>query len=63
MATEGRPGPTLIDLPDDMKNLLEMIRVESEQDILEESFKINKDFYVSGEQVYDDNEDLEFDDE
>ena len=52
-----------VDLPDDMKNLLELIREESEQDALEESFKINKDFYVSGEQVYDDNEDLEFEDD
>ena len=52
-----------VDLPDDMKNLLELIREESEQDVLEDSFKINKDFYVSGEQDYEDNEDLEFDDE
>jgi len=52
-----------VDLPDDMKNLLELIREESEQDALEESFKINKDFYVSGEQVYEDIEDLTFDDE
>ncbi|MDA9642486.1 23S rRNA pseudouridine(1911/1915/1917) synthase RluD [Nitrosomonadales bacterium] len=52
-----------VDLPDDMKNLLELIREESEQDLSEESFKINKDFYVSGEQVYEDNGDLEFDDE
>ena len=46
-----------------MKNLLELIRKESVKDILEESFKINKDFFVSGEQVYEDDEDLEFDDE
>ena len=52
-----------IDLPEDMKNLLELIRKESVKDILEESFKINKDFFVSGEQVYEDDEDLEFDDE
>jgi 23S rRNA pseudouridine1911/1915/1917 synthase len=52
-----------VDLPGDMKNLLELIRRESEHDSLEEGFKINKDFYVSGDQAYDDNEDLEFDDE
>ena len=52
-----------VDLPDDMKNLLELIRKESEQNVLEESFKINKDFYVSGEHVDNDNDDLEFDDE
>ncbi len=52
-----------VDLPSDMKNLLELIRKESEQNSLEEGFKINKDFYVSGDQAYDDNEDLEFDDE
>ena len=52
-----------VDLPSDMKNLLELIRKESEQNSLEEGFKINKDFFVSGDQAYDDNEDLEFDDE
>jgi len=52
-----------VDLPDDMKDLLELIREESEEDSLEEGFKINKDFYVSGDQVYEDNDDLEFDDE
>ena len=52
-----------VDLPDDMKNLLELIREETEQDSLEEGFKINKDFYVSGDQVCEDNDDLEFDDE
>ncbi|MDA9210880.1 23S rRNA pseudouridine(1911/1915/1917) synthase RluD [Methylophilaceae bacterium] len=50
-----------VDLPNDMKNLLELIREESEQGLFEEGFKISKDFYVSGDKIHDYNDGLEFD--
>ena len=50
-----------VDLPNDMKNLLELIREESEQGLFEEGFKISKDLYVSGDKIHDYNDGLEFD--
>ena len=46
-----------------MKNLLELIRKESEKDFLEEDFEIDNTFYVRNSQIPDENDDLDFDDE
>ena len=51
-----------VDLPDDIKNLLELIRKESKHDLSENTFKINKNHYITDNPIsYDD--DLEFEDE
>jgi len=52
-----------VDLPSDMKNLLELIRQESEKDFLEEDFEVDNTFYVRNSQIPDENDDLDFDDE
>jgi len=52
-----------VELPTDMKNLLELIRQESEKDFLEEDFEIANTFYVRNSQIPDENDDLDFDDE
>jgi len=52
-----------VDLPSDMKNLLELIRQESEKDFHEEGFEIDNTFYVRNNQIPDENDDLDFDDE
>ena len=52
-----------VDLPSDMKNLLELIRHESEKDFLNEDFEIDNTFYVRNSQIPDDKDDLNFDDE
>ena len=52
-----------VDLPSDMKNLLELIRQESENDFLKEDFEIDNTFYVRNSQIPDDNDDLNFDDD
>ncbi len=51
-----------VDLPNDMKNLLELIRGESEKNFSEGSFEINKSFYINDNHINDD-DNLEFDDE
>ena len=52
-----------VDLPLDMKNLLELIREESKKDFHEESFEIDNTFYVRDSQIPDEKDDLEFNDE
>jgi len=55
-----------VDLPNDMKNLLELIREESEKNFSEGSFEINKSFYINDNNINDNNindDNLEFDDE
>jgi len=52
-----------VDLPSDMKNLLELIRQESKKDFHEEGFEIDNTFYVRNNQIPDENDDLDFDDE
>ena len=52
-----------VELPTDMKNLLELIRQESEKDFLEEDFEVDNTFYVRNSQIPDENDDLDFDDE
>ncbi|MDC0183372.1 pseudouridine synthase, partial [Nitrosomonadales bacterium] len=51
-----------VELPDDMKNLLELIRKESKYEPMENSFEIDKNYYITNNPIsYDD--DLEFEDE
>ena len=52
-----------IDLPSDMRNLLELIRQESEKDYLQKDFEIDNTFYVRNSQIPDENDDLDFYDE
>jgi 23S rRNA pseudouridine1911/1915/1917 synthase len=52
-----------VELPSDMKNLLELIRKESKKTIIEEDFEIDNTFYVRNSQIPDENDDLDFDDE
>ena len=52
-----------IDLPVDMKNLLELIRKESKVDLLEEKFELKDNLYLSDNYSFDENDDLEFEDE
>ena len=60
--TTKKPLKWEVDLPEDMKSLLELVREESEKDLLEENFEIDKNFYVSDDQSLEDNDDLEFND-
>ena len=52
-----------VDLPEDMKNLLELIRKESEKNQLAERFEIDNTFYVRNSQIINENDGLDFDDE